>query len=121
MIDSARVAGHIDDRAPNPARWADHLEMSLPKAVKLSRGHHAAMLYKNVPSFLARLREAEGLGARALELAILTAARSGEVLNGRWSEIDFEAQVWTVPAARMKAARCRAWPYVFSMRLPRRK
>ncbi|WP_049768080.1 phage integrase central domain-containing protein [Methylocella silvestris] len=50
-VDSARVAGHIDDRAPNPARWGGHLEMLLPKPEKLSRGHHAAMPYKDVPAF----------------------------------------------------------------------
>lgn len=105
VIDSARVAGHIDDRAPNPARWGGHLEMLLPKPAKLSRGHHAAMPYQEIPAFLARLRQAEGMGARALELVILTAARSGEVLGAVWPEVNFEARIWTVPASRMKAAR----------------
>ncbi|WP_036262703.1 tyrosine-type recombinase/integrase [Methylocapsa aurea] len=105
VIDSARVAGQIDDRAPNPARWTGHLEMMLPRPAKLSRGHHAAMPYRDLPTFLTRLRETEGMGALALEFAILTAARSGEVLGARWSEIDVDAKIWTVPAARMKAAR----------------
>ena len=105
VLDSARVAGHIDDRAPNPARWGGHLEMLLPRPTKLSRGHHAAMPYKNVPAFVAKLRQAEGFSARALELAILTAARSGEILGANWGEVDLEAKVWTIPAARMKAAR----------------
>lgn len=47
----------------------------------------------------------DGTAARALEFAILTAARGGEILGARWSEIDVEAKVWTVPAERMKAAR----------------
>jgi len=54
---------------------------------------------------MARLRMREGLAAQALEFAILTAARSGEVLGARWSEIDLEAKVWTVPATRVKAGR----------------
>ena len=45
------------------------------------------------------------MGARALEFAILTAGRSGEVLGARWAEIDMAASVWTVPADRMKAGK----------------
>jgi len=105
VLDAARVAGHIDDRAPNPARWSGHLEMLLPRAGKLSRGHHAAMPYQDVSAFLKHLQEAEGVAARALEFTILTAARSGESLGAQWSEIDFDAGTWTVPAERMKASR----------------
>lgn len=54
---------------------------------------------------MASLREQSGTSARALQFCILTAARSGEVLGARWSEIDIEARVWTVPAARMKGGR----------------
>jgi integrase len=56
-------------------------------------------------AFMTRLKAAEGMGARALEFAILTAARSGEVRGSTWSEIDLEAGIWTVPAARMKAGK----------------
>jgi integrase len=56
-------------------------------------------------AFLADLRIEGGLAARALELTILTAARSGEVLNARWSEIDLLEAIWTVPGSRMKAGR----------------
>lgn len=63
------------------------------------------MAYAEVPAFVARLREGTGVSGRALEFTILTAARSGEVLGARWSEIDVAARVWTVPAARMKAER----------------
>ena len=58
-----------------------------------------------MPAFVARLREREAVAALALEFAILTAARSGEVLGARWTEIDPAAKVWTIPAERMKAAR----------------
>ncbi|MGR9399318.1 tyrosine-type recombinase/integrase [Rhizobium leguminosarum] len=89
----------------NPARWKGHLDHILGERRKLKRGHHAAMPYVDVPAFMVRLSEADGLGARALELCILTATRSGEVLNARWSEIDFDAATWTVPAERMKAGK----------------
>ena len=58
-----------------------------------------------MPAFLASLREQEGIAARALEFAILTAARTGEVIGARWNEIDLLDKTWTVPAARMKAHR----------------
>jgi integrase len=63
------------------------------------------MPFDEVPAFVMALREREGVAPRALEFAILTAARSGEVLGARWDEFDLEARIWTVPAARMKAGR----------------
>lgn len=89
----------------NPARWKGHLDHILGKREKLKRGHHAALPYTDVPAFMAMLRETEGFGARALELCVLTATRSGEVLNARWPEIDFDAATWTIPAERMKAGK----------------
>jgi integrase len=77
----------------------------LPKPLKLTRGHHAAMAYDQVAAFVADLRQREATAAQALEFCILTAARSGEVLGLRRSEIDFEKKIWTVPASRMKAGR----------------
>jgi integrase len=41
----------------------------------------------------------------ALEFLVLTAARTGEVIYARWSEIDFKSRTWIVPSARMKAQR----------------
>jgi integrase len=89
----------------NPAAWRGHLENLLPKRQRLTRGHHAAMPYADLPAFVGRLRERDAVAALALEFAILTAARSGEVLGVRWREIDFEVRVWTIPPERMKAAR----------------
>ena len=63
------------------------------------------MPYEHVAAFIGRLRESDSLTALALEFCILTAARSGEVLGMRWSEVDLEKKVWTVPAHRMKAGR----------------
>ncbi len=105
VIDAARARGHISTGAANPARWRGHLQALLPRRAKLSRGHHAALPYAQLPAFLTRLRQADGFGARALEFAVLTAARSGEVLGAMWNEIDLKAKVWTIPAARMKAGR----------------
>jgi integrase len=103
VLDAAAARG-LRSR-DNPARWRGHLANLLPKRQKLSRGHHAAMPFDDVPAFVERLRDAEGVSACALEFTILTAARSGEVLGARWSEFDLEAKVWTVPADRMKAGR----------------
>jgi integrase len=89
----------------NPARWRGHLDQLLPKRQRLTRGHHAAMKYADVPAFVADLQTRQATAALALEFAILTAARSGEVLGARWVEFDLERAVWTIPAVRMKAGR----------------
>ena len=89
----------------NPARWRGHLDALLPKRQKLTRGHHKAMAFDNVPEFTKRLSGMEGVAPRALEFAILTAARSGEVLGCRWDEVDLSSRIWTVPANRMKGGR----------------
>jgi integrase len=89
----------------NPARWRGHLDALLPKRQKLTRGHHKALPFAAVPDFMGKLRARQGAAPAALEFAILTAARSGEVLGATWSEIDLDARVWTVPAERMKAGR----------------
>ena len=103
VLDAATARG-LRSR-DNPARWRGHLKNLLPARQKLARGHFAAMPFDDVPVFVARLRKIEGASARALEVAILTAARSGEVLGARWEEIDLDAKVWTVHAGRTKAAR----------------
>jgi integrase len=103
VLDAAKAKGFRDGE--NPARRRGHLDHLLPRPSKLARGHHAAMPYEDVAAFVAKLREREAVSALALELCILTAARSGEILGMRWSEIDLDNKVWTVPANRMKAAR----------------
>ncbi len=90
----------------NPARWKGHLAQTLPARGKVAAiEHHAALPWRDVGVFLADLREQAGIAARALEFGILTAARTGEILGASWAEIDMTAQVWTVPASRMKAGR----------------
>jgi integrase len=78
---------------------------SVPKAGKLIRGHHAALAYGDMPTFMSDLRARPALAALALELAVLTATRTSEVLNAKWTEFDLGAGLWTIPAERMKARR----------------
>jgi integrase len=90
----------------NPARWRGHLDKLLPKPSKVNNAeHHAALPVGGMSAFMVRLRAAEGMGARALEFVILTAARSGEVRGATWGEMDLAEKVWTVPGARMKAGK----------------
>ena len=90
----------------NPARWRGHLDKLLPARSKVRRvEHHAALPYAELPGFLMSLREQKGTAARALEFAILTAARTGEIMGARWDEINLLEKSWTVPAARMKAGK----------------
>ena len=100
VLDFARAHGWREGE--NPARWRGNLRNVLPARNKLSRGHLPAMDYRDVPDFMARLRQTQGLAARALELVILTAARTSEALNATWSEIDIDKAIWTVPKERMK-------------------
>jgi integrase len=102
VIDAAKVRG-FREGLDNPARWKGHLKAILPARQKLTRGHHAALPYDDLPAFMIELRERQSIAALALELCILTATRSGETLGATWQEIDFSKSIWTVPAARMKA------------------
>jgi integrase len=90
----------------NPARWRGHLDNLLPARSKVAKvEHHAALPWREIGEFVTALAEEEGISALALRFAILTAARTGEVIGTRWYEIDMGEAVWTVPAGRMKAAR----------------
>jgi integrase len=87
----------------NPARWKGHLDNLLVKPSKVATvTHHAALPFAEMGAFMAELRNQEGIGAAALEFAILTAARSGEVRGATWAEFDIPAATWTIPGTRMK-------------------
>jgi len=102
ILDWAAVRGHRTGE--NPARWRGHLESLLAKPSRIAKvEHHSAVPYEEMPEFMARLRRRQGIAAAALEFTILTCAQAGEVLGALWSEIDFAARMWTIPAARMKA------------------
>jgi integrase len=104
VLDWAKAAKYRS--GDNPAAWKGHLEnlLASPSKVKKVR-HHAALPYAELPQFMSELSDRKGTAARALEFTILTAARTGEVIDAVWGEIDFEAKAWTVPAGRMKAAK----------------
>lgn len=90
----------------NPARWKGHLEHSLARPSKVTKvEHHPALPYQEIDTFMADLRACEGMGSRALEFLILTAARSGEVREAKRVELDLVQKIWTIPADRMKAGR----------------
>jgi integrase len=101
VLDAARAKGIRT--GDNPARWRGHLDHLLPRRQKLQRGHHPAMPCADVPAFISELRQRDGMASLALEMTILCASRSGEVLGATWGEFDRKSKVWTIPAKRMKA------------------
>jgi integrase len=104
ILDWAKARVYRDGE--NPARWRGHLEHQLPARSKVSMiEHYAALPYAEVPAFMADLRRREGITPRALEFAILTAARVGEVIGAKWSEFNLLDKVWIIPSSRMKAGR----------------
>jgi integrase len=87
----------------NPARWSGALEHVLPAKGKIAKPvHHPALPYRELPAFMAALRQREGTAARALEFLIYCSARTNEVLGAQWNEINFSEKLWVLPAARMK-------------------
>jgi integrase len=104
VLDWARTRGYRT--GDNPARWRGHLENLLPKRSRVRKvKHYPALPYADASAFMANLRNHGGMSALALEFLILTAARTGEVLGATWDEVDLEAEVWTIPATRIKAGR----------------
>lgn len=100
----ATVQGHRS--GDNPARWKGNLDAILPKPGKVAvKDNQPALSLDDAAAWFADLRQREGMSARALEFAALTAARSGEVRGARWSEVDIGKGLWIVPAGRMKMDR----------------
>jgi integrase len=90
----------------NPARWRGHLDNLLPRLERRKRvKHHPALPYSKVGDFMQQLRTQEGMPARALEFAILTGCRTGELIGAKRAEFDLANALWTIPAARMKSHR----------------
>src|SRR5919199_3878734 len=114
VFDYARV--HLRDRhgilmQGNPADWRDLRDRGFERIVKLTRGRQAALDYEQVPEFLKAVRAKWGVAARALELTLLTALRTGEVIGAKWAEIDLERQIWVIPPERLKDRRTRTEPH----------
>ena len=104
ILDWAAARGYR--QGDNPARWRGHLQKLLPAKTKVRAvKHHSRLPYEQLGDFMAGLRHREGVAARALEFAILTASRTGEVIGAKWSEIDLSKGLWVVPAERMKAGK----------------
>jgi integrase len=104
VLDFAAARGLRE--GPNPARWKGNLDAALPKASKVAVvQHHTAVAIDEVSAFMRRLRLQDGMGARALEFAILAGTRSGEVRGAVWAEIDPATSLWVVPGTRMKSGR----------------
>jgi len=103
VLDAAKVRGLR--AGENPAVWRGNLAFLLAKRKKGPKQHHPVMPFAAVPRFMKKLAARTGLAARALELTILTAARTSEVLQARWSEFDLDRGLWVIPAERMKAGK----------------
>jgi integrase len=89
----------------NPATWRGHLETILPKPNKIKEEeHHKALPYQDIPEFIGKLKEMDGVAALALEFVILNANRTGEVIGGLRSEVNTNG-LWVIPKDRMKAYR----------------
>lgn len=103
ILDWAKAQGYRS--GDNPAAWRGHLDAGLlPAPSKVAdAGHHAALPWSEIGAFMATLRAMQGSGARAMEVIILTATRTSEVINAKWSEIDLDARLWTIPKERMKS------------------
>lgn len=108
VIDHAKARGLYT--GDNPADWRGGLKELLPARSKLTRGHHAAVSYKDLPDVLARLKQSNAVSARVVEFIALTAARSNEARSMTWMEIDFAEKLWTIPAERMKAGKAHEVP-----------
>ena len=101
ILDWATVRGYRE--GDNPARWKGQLDHLLPSSRKVKKTkHHAALGYTQMGELMGKLRQQDGNGAKALEYAILTACRSGEVRFSRWEEINLKDRVWIIPEERMK-------------------
>jgi len=105
VLSYAMQAGYREEGL-NPARWRGNLDKVLGDPNRIARTvHHRAVAVADAPAFMTQLATVDGIGARALEFAVLTAARSGEVRGATWSEFDVGKAVWTIPGARMKSGK----------------
>ena len=103
VLDAAKAKGLRTGE--NPARWRGHLKELLSKRKTLTRGHHGALPYADMPDFITELRARKSVSALALEFTILAAVRTSETIGATWNEIDLEKKIWTIPANRIKAGK----------------
>ncbi len=104
VLDWCKARGYCN--GDNPARLKGALGELLPKSQKIKKVvHHPALPYQRANEFVIALRAKNNVTSLAMEFMLLTACRTGEVVGAKWNEIDFDAKLWTVPAARMKAGK----------------
>jgi integrase len=109
VLDAAKAQGQR--QGENPARWRGHLSNLLPIRAKVRRvQHHPALPYGETGSFMAELRQRDGVAAVALEFLILTASRTSETIGATWDEVNLVDAVWTIPADRIKGAKVHRVP-----------
>jgi integrase len=102
VLDWAKVQGYRT--GDNPAIWRGHLSEALPKPSKVAtEEHHAALPWADIAAFMVALQAMPGAGALAMQVIILTATRTSEVLNAQWNEFDLDAGLWVIPKERMKS------------------
>ncbi|ABA04757.1 phage integrase [Nitrobacter winogradskyi Nb-255] len=109
VLDRARAIGLRE--AENPARWVGHLDQLLPKKSQVAPVEHfAALPYKQLPAFMAKLRKRDGISARALEFTILNVTRTANTIGAKWEQINESEQTWTIPGELMKGQKGRRRP-----------
>lgn len=108
VLDAATAKGFREGL--NPARWKGHLNALLPARQRLTRGHHAALPFKELPSFMSELQGRDGIAPKMLEFLILTAVRTGEAIQAQWSQIDLKEAIWDIPASAKKEGRAHRVP-----------
>lgn len=100
VLDAAKAKGLRSGE--KPARLRGHLDLLSPRQPKKGQKHYAAMPFTELPDFMVKLAHRPATAAKALQMTILTAARTSEALGMTWDEIDFENRIWMIPAPRKK-------------------
>jgi integrase len=114
VFDRARIElrdRHGIELARNPADWTDLKAAGLAKPVELTRGHHPALDYEEMPAFIAALREREAIAARALEFLVLTCVRTDAIVKATWDQFDLDAAIWMIPLPSLKDREHRTEPF----------
>ncbi len=108
VLDYAHAKGWRSHEAPS-GNGSLKAGRGLPRQVK-ARENRKAMPYVALPGFITALRRKPSFGRLALDLLILTGARSQEVRLATWAEFDLEGRLWTIPADHMKRGKAHIVP-----------
>jgi integrase len=108
VLDYAHAKGWRSREAPS-GNGSLKAGRGLPRQVKV-RENRKAMPYVALPGFIVALRRKPSFGKLALELLILTGARSQEIRLATWAEFDIDSRLWVVPADHMKRRKAHIVP-----------